>query len=118
MPISRLFERDAVYIDSRIAGKKDFEFVKYLKATRWALTGVALFAGLNYDNSHASDSHASDHFFSDRLRDAGDFCSKDGTFLSLEAFGSKTKDQDCLRPVLSFFDGLSSQEQGFGGIAS
>lgn len=56
----RRFESEALYADSRIADKKDFEFLKYSRAILWAATGTHLFSGLAYDVSESKD-----HFFRD-----------------------------------------------------
>lgn len=49
--IVRQFEAEALYADSRIADKEDFEFLKYSRAILWAATGTHLFLGLEYDVS-------------------------------------------------------------------
>lgn len=104
----RNFEKEALYIDSRIADKKDREFVKYLKAFRWSLTDVTLFDGLEYDKSCARD-----HFFSDQLRLICDICSCSEGTISLETFFRNLKRAKYkeLLPLLKYFDGLKKNEK-------
>ena len=61
--LANRFEREAIYIDSRIANDTDRLFVFYITALRWTLSSAGLFEGLDYD-----DDKATDHFFTDHLR--------------------------------------------------
>jgi hypothetical protein len=65
----RQFEGEALFVDSRIADEKDFEFVNYTRVMLWAATSPSLFSGLDYD-----DARATDHFFKDDLRRACEYC--------------------------------------------
>jgi hypothetical protein len=104
LAMARLFEKEAIFIDSKIAEKADLDFIKYVKAFGWATCDVALFNGVEYD-----DFRQKDHFFRDRLRHICDLCCKDGAFL----------DQKCVHDLLSnsdhefvyqFFDCLKKEE--------
>jgi hypothetical protein len=103
---SRQFENEAIYVDARIAEKKDFTFLSYLAALHWVMTDVAVFDGVPYDTSHQVD-----HFFADNFRHYCDACFPDGAFLSYEALGERIATDRSLDPVLRFFDGLRRSEQ-------
>jgi hypothetical protein len=103
--LSRMFEREAIYIDSRITAEKDLNFLKYLKALEWVVTDVALFEGLEYDPFHSTD-----HLFRDQLREMCDTCCPKRQFLSLEEFRGFLKGGHRLSPALQLFDGLSADE--------
>jgi hypothetical protein len=106
--LARKFEAEAMFIDGRIAEKKDLEFLKYIKAFYWAATDVALFDGLKYDFFRPTD-----HFFGDQLRMVCDVCWADGSFISLLDFQGLMigKNNGRLLPALAFFDGLCSGEK-------
>lgn len=106
--LSRLFEREAVFVDGRIAEETDLDFLKFQKALRWALTDVALFDDLKYDRSTAKD-----HFFADQLREICDGCFTKGEFLSLEQFKRPLEASPSLEQALQFFDGLRADEPRF-----
>ncbi|GFM49628.1 hypothetical protein JSY17_05265 [Pseudomonas capsici] len=99
----RDFERQALYVDARIASKKDRIFVKYVAALHWCMTDTELFSGIPYDTFNAVD-----HFFSDTLRDYCEICiDENGTTLRANAMlelGEK------IHPVFAFFQGLSPTE--------
>jgi hypothetical protein len=80
--VSRAFEREAFYIDARIAESNDLDFVKFVKAFLWSLVDPALFRGIDYDESKSHD-----HFFADQLRLMGEaLCPREGECLSLDTF--------------------------------
>ena len=106
--LSRLFEAEAIFVDSRIAEPSDLEFVKYLKAPNWVSTDVALYEGLEYNSFYSTD-----HFFADQLRVMCDSCSPAGTFLTIEEFELHLKGKHRLEPMLRFFDGLKANENRF-----
>lgn len=109
--VVRQFEREAVFVDSRIAEKQDLDFVKYLKALVWAVTDVDLFNGLNYDTSCATD-----HFFRDDLRVACDLCCADGNqLIRLDELASRVEQGDHheFDWVARFFEDLNSAEDRF-----
>ncbi|NAO55359.1 hypothetical protein [Pseudomonas syringae] len=102
----RSFERQALYVDARIASKQDLIFVKYVAALHWCMTDTELFQGLEYDTFSPID-----HFFSDTLRDYCEICiGVDGEVLKSSAMlelGTKVE------PVFTFFQGLSATEDRF-----
>ena len=99
----RDFERQAIYIDSRISSKQDLTFVKYAAALHWCMTDAELFKGLNYDASNPVD-----HFFSDMLRDYSEACiSTKGEILTSNGILGLGK---TVEPVFEFFRGLSVAE--------
>lgn len=103
----RQFEREAMFVDARIAEKTDFLFLRYMAALRWCITDVALFAGLTYDSFHQTD-----HFFSDHFRQYCDSCiTESGSFLEFDKFVDRVQDDRSLDPVLRFFDSLSRTEK-------
>jgi len=101
----RQFENEAIYVDRRIAEKKDFVFLNYLDAIRWVMTDVALFDGIPYDNSQQKD-----HFFADNFRQYCDGCVQDGVFLTYEELKNRVASVRSFDPVLRFFDSLGPTE--------
>lgn len=100
------FEREAIFIDSRIAEPADRCFLYYAKALRWAMTDVAVFRGLDYDRSVSAD-----HFFGDQLRHMSASIWLDGEaqfdFAQFEDAVASIRD---LVAAMEFFDGVSPNE--------
>jgi hypothetical protein len=105
---ARRFEAEALLLDSRIAEKSDLDFVKYVKALLWAMSDVALFQGLPYD-----DFDQVDHFFRDHLRRICDSYWKNENFVTLSDFETAVERDNALQPVLDFFNGLRAEEPRF-----
>jgi hypothetical protein len=103
--ITRQFENEAIYVDGRIAERKDFIFLNYLEAIRWVMTDVALFDGIPYDNSHQRD-----HFFADNFRQYCDVCTADGRFITYDELQDRVAKVRSLDPILQFFDSLRPAE--------
>lgn len=102
----REFERQAVYVDARIASKQDLIFVKYVAALHWCMTDTELFHGLKYDTFNPVD-----HFFSDTLREYCEICiGVDGEVLKANAI---LELGDKVEQVFVFFQGLSATENRF-----
>lgn len=107
--LARKFEREAIYIDARIAEKRDFLIIKYIEALRWCMTDVSLFDGLNYNSSVQSD-----HFFSDKFRQYCDaFLEPDGGIIQFENFQDQVQLNSVFNPIFNFFDSLSPNEKRF-----
>ena len=106
--LANRFERDAIYIDSRIADDTDRLFLFYVKALRWTLTDPALFDGLGY-----SDSAPTDHFYTDHLRRmCASVWKDDGEHLvDLRALEDHLAGDHELEAVLQFFDGLDPDDR-------
>jgi len=104
LAMARLFEKEAIFIDSKIAEKSDLDFIKYVKAFGWATCDVALFTGVQYD-----DFRQKDHFFRDSLRHICDACCKEGNFLDQEKIHELLSNSD-FQSVYRFFDGLRKDE--------
>ncbi len=102
---TRQFENEAIYVDRRIAEKKDFVFLNYVEAIRWVMTDVALFDGVPYDSSHQRD-----HFFADNFRQYCDGCAAQGRFITYEELQDRVERVRSLDPVLRFFDSLQRAE--------
>jgi len=108
LSLVRRFQAEALFIDSRIAEKTDLDFLKYAKTFEWLITDVALFKGLSYDHSKATD-----HFFRDELRAMCDSCVVEGKFIGIDKFADHISDSEqteTFRSVLQFFDGINSTE--------
>jgi len=103
--LTRQFENEAIYVDRRIAEKKDFVFLNYIEAIRWVMTDVALFDGVLYDSSHQRD-----HFFADNFRQYCDGCAAEGRFITYEELQDRVERVRSLDPVLRFFDSLQRSE--------
>lgn len=101
----RLFEKDAVFLDTRYSKKDDFVFMHYLDFITWGITDVALFDNVPYDPTLQKD-----HFFSDRIRAYSDLCWQNNDFISHEQFTDKIKKENDFDTVLRFFDGLKHDE--------
>jgi len=111
--VVREFEAEALFIDSRIADRTDFEFVKYLRAMVWVATDTHLFEGLAYDTSTSKD-----HFFRDQLRRACECCwvqneNEENRFVSLDEFRAMIGKEQALESVLDYFNGLRSDEDRY-----
>lgn len=107
--LSRQFENEAVYLDARIAEKKDFTFLNYVWALGWVLTDAKLFEGLQYDQNTQRD-----HFFGDNLRQYCDAClSRKGEFFTPESFRKYIATKRSIDPVMAFFDSLHPSEDRF-----
>lgn len=105
--LARSFEREAFYIDARIAEPTDLDFVKFVKAFLWALVDPALFKGLEYDESQSRD-----HFFADQLRLMGEtFCPEAGECRLLSDFiAAPPTPGDPLHDMTEFLLGLKADE--------
>jgi hypothetical protein len=109
LALTRQFESEAVFIDSRIAERQDLDFLKYVKAINWAVCDVALFRQLDYDGYHATD-----HFFRDDLRHLCDSClDDDGGFLGQMDLRSALEQAPGANTLYQFFDDLKKTETRF-----
>jgi hypothetical protein len=105
----RLFDEEAIFIDSRFAKEGEFAFAKFLKALEWSLTDADLFDDIRYDTFHQTD-----HVFRDKLRLLCDSCIDGDNAISLEKFHARLTNPDeqlRLVPLLNLFDGLCSTEK-------
>jgi hypothetical protein len=101
----RLFESKATYIDSRIATKKDFEFIKLLKALNWVCIDVKLYDGLPYDISKPTD-----HFLNDELKLMCDQFISENQMITLEEFQKIIKKKNNkFTPLMDYFLDLNKQ---------
>jgi hypothetical protein len=104
--LARAFEREAYFIDSRIAEQSDFDFLKFIKAFLWATTSAALFKNLGYDETKNTD-----HFFADQIREICDhFCSSSDMLLSFSEFEQSLRETETFDAVGEFFHGLHASE--------
>lgn len=105
--LARAFEREAYFIDARIAEPQDFDFLKFTKAFLWATTSLALFRGLDYEVAVSKD-----HFFADQIRQICDhFSTSADTILSYEEFDQCLRESATFDEVCKFFCGLHSSEE-------
>lgn len=109
LSLLRQFEKEAIFIDVRIAKRTDFIISSYVGAIRSCMTDVSLFRGVVYDTSSATD-----HFFADVLRS---FCDRhfesEGKELSYDEYLKCAESDDFPDDVFRFFDGLSKGEGRF-----
>lgn len=105
--VANHFEREAIYIDSRIADDTDRLFLYYIKALRWTLTDTQLFDGLEYGDD------PTDHFYTDHLRRmcAGIWKTNGEGLVDLRAFEDHLASDHELDEVLKFFDGLDPDDE-------
>ena len=102
----RQFQREAIYLDGRIAQDSDFTFIKYNELIMWSMTDTSLFDGLKYNTFDQTD-----HFFSDILRRYCDFLIKEEKkLIKFDNFVSIIQKNNDIEPVLEYFDGLSKDE--------
>lgn len=102
----RLFEKKAIFLDSRVSEKNDLEFLKYTKAIFSSITNVDLFNGMDYDETYAKD-----HFFSNGLRDICDDFIIEERLLTIKEFNRlNTQDERKFKLVYDYFDGLKCNE--------
>jgi hypothetical protein len=108
--LARSFEREAYYVDARIAYPNDLDFVRFVKAFLWVLSEPALFSGLKYDESRSTD-----HFFADQLRLVGEaFCPRDGECLEMKSFFDMFKRRkEPFEDVKEFLVGLNRDEDRY-----
>jgi hypothetical protein len=101
------FEREAIYIDSRISDETDSLFLYYVKALRWTLTDTQLFDGMSYGDE------AVDHFYTDHLRRmCASVWQEDGKgLIDLRALEDHLGSDHELDAVLKFFDGLDPDDE-------
>lgn len=102
------FQKEALYIEPRIAKGNELVFLKFAKSLEQVLTDAALFDDIDYDAYHQRD-----HFFIDYLRLICDCCSSDGNVKPLLQFQSQIStdgDNEPLKQLLDFFNGLCANE--------
>ncbi|QGZ64358.1 hypothetical protein [Paraburkholderia acidisoli] len=101
-------DSEAILLDTDIAQKTDYAFLKYLTVMRWVMTDVNLFDGLQYDSSKSSD-----HFFSDDLRVCTKPCWLEGKVVTYDKFRAEQFVAVSTLPILDFFDGLQKSENRY-----
>jgi hypothetical protein len=110
--LTRAFEREAYFIDSRSAEPGDLDFLNFMRAFRWVMTDPALFrdVGLEYEETVSQD-----HFFADQLRRICDaFCPAERDCLSYQEFeGAAEEPGHPFEAVFEFFVGLDFEEDRF-----
>lgn len=102
----RSFEKEAVIADARIAERRDFHILQYAAALHWCMTDPALFEGLSYDSTHATD-----HFFSDQLRQCCDrFLEIPESLRDSDRLATVLQQTEPLHSICGFFDSLEKDE--------
>lgn len=96
------FEREAIFVDARVAERTDTRFVIYAKAIRWMATDVRLFERTRYAVGRQTD-----HFFTDELRRVCASLAADGAPVDLERLDTVLRGEHRLAPVMRYFDGLA-----------
>jgi len=107
--VLREFQKDAIYIDTRIAKNDDILFLKYAKAIEWSITDTVLFKNIDYDEYYSTD-----HIFRGYLHIVCDTLTKDKKPVSRTEFNnilSEKKDIEKLSEWLQLFDGLKKKEE-------
>jgi hypothetical protein len=106
LTIARAFEQEALFIDPRLAGEDDYDFVHLLKSWSWAICDVSLFEGIDYDHSTQRD-----HIFRDNLLTMCEPLWLNGNFITRDRFKEILAADELLRPICRLFSGLRSDEQ-------
>lgn len=102
----RAFERESLYIDTRYAEDRHFEFLRFTEALRWCVSDVALFQDLPYD-----DNHPKDHFYADTFRHICDvFGGHIENATGFEDFREVVGKNGSFESVFRFFEGLERDE--------
>jgi hypothetical protein len=101
----RSTEKEAIFLDGRIATAKDYLFLNYIEVFNWVMTDTALFEGLAYDHSIQRD-----HFFADEFRHYCEMCNPNDGLLTFDNFSTGAYVNPELSPVLTFLDGLHREE--------
>jgi hypothetical protein len=102
--LARRFEREAVYIDARIAEQGDLVFLKYVRALRWTMTDLDLVEGLQVSP------HRPDHLFNDQLRGVADVFRPEDEPMPVPVFETALEERKAIEPVALFFDDLRRDE--------
>jgi hypothetical protein len=106
LAVGRRLEREALYVDARVAAEADFAFLKSLKLGRQVWTSATLFDGLAYESADATD-----HFFGDRLTSMAEELDLTETVMSMREFETAVKaNEHPFIDLFRFFDGLCAQE--------
>lgn len=108
--VIRSFFDEAIYIDARYTSGDDVHFIRHLKALEWAVTDVALFEGLDYDEYHETD-----HLFRGNLHAASEALIRNRSVISPTEFDEYVAggiaEDDSMRSIYRFFDGMNSAEE-------
>lgn len=109
--VFREFQKEAIYIDTRIAQSDDLLFLKFAKALEWAITDTVLFESLDYDPFYSTD-----HIFRGYLHIICEVFISEGEPVSRLRFYKMLQSGENLKelsPFLHFFDGLKQDENRF-----
>ena len=107
--VIRQFEREAIFVESRIATERDQKIVKFAEALRWCVTDVDLFDGLDYDPGQCRD-----HIYADTFRDLLDGYQSGGEGVKrYSEFKESALESGAPEEVLSLFNSLSKSESRF-----
>jgi hypothetical protein len=113
--VIREFEVKNLFIDSRIAQKSDLDFLTYIRALQWVVSGTDLFNDGFFEGfKYNPGKYPLDHIYSDRLREMADYCLEHEGVLTPSGFQSWLKTDQSgdhkLDQVLRFFEGLEPDE--------
>jgi hypothetical protein len=92
-------EQAALYLDPKVASKRDRLALRYVKALRWSMTDRELFKGLSPT--------ATDHFHGDRFRALCTVAVPAGETFDFGFFEANVVGQARYRPLFDYFDGLA-----------
>ena len=96
------FEREAIFVDARVAEPDDTAFLIYARAIRFTVTDVRLFTGTGYLPGEQTD-----HFFTDDLRRMCSSLTADGREIDLDRLDAVLSGDHRLDPVMAYFHGLA-----------
>jgi len=105
----RQIEKELIYIDSTFAGKKDLEFIKFLRTFPQLFSDTTLFDGENYDNNFATD-----HFFRNNFEQICESFIKNNEVISYSLFKENISIYEHENDtIFSFFDNITVSENRF-----
>jgi len=105
----RQIEKELIYIDSTFAGKKDLEFIKFLRTFPQLFSDTTLFDGENYDNNFATD-----HFFRNNFEQICEAFIKNNEVISYSLFKENISIYEHENDtIFSFFDNITVSENRF-----
>lgn len=100
--ICREIEKEMVYLDSTVSTTIDLNFIKYIKLFPQLFCDVAIFKGIEYDNSADND-----HFYSDDFKTELKKMKIEDRLLEFEEFKALSLKND-FEKIIKYFSGVSS----------
>ena len=102
----KLLEEDLEYLDTVNSVEKDMEMLRYFRIFNDIMTDVELFQGISYDANNQTD-----HFFKNNFGQYVNALIFENKVIGYDQYEKRKKQLlMTIRPVYSFFDGMSTTE--------